>query len=145
MAKGWPRAPPRLPALLLVLMACLGLAPAAAQAVGHAATLGPAATAPDGGSPAGRRRLHLSAPQPDPPFTLDNLPLHLINLPPGLSISLYANASIHARFFAVGNRGRAKPTIVFVSTNQGKVRAQGSARLERVPARYLHVLAKRAR
>lgn len=69
------------------------------------------------------RTLQGVAPQPDPPYVLDNLPLHLVKLPPGFSISLFANASIPARFFAVGNRGRSKPTIVFVSSNAGSVYA----------------------
>ncbi|KAL4439877.1 hypothetical protein ABPG75_002878 [Micractinium tetrahymenae] len=114
------RVGPRLPALLLAL--CTGLVCTRAQA---AAAAGAAAAMRHSGSPAhvGGRRLQLTAPIPDPPFTLDNLPLDLVKMPPGFSISLYANASVHARFFAVGNRGRAKPTIVFVSTNQGKVYA----------------------
>lgn len=116
-------APPRLPALVLALCTCGSFALAAATT-----PIDPAVGAHDDGrSPAGRRKLQATAPQPDPPFTLDNLPLDLIKLPPGFSISLYANASIHARFFAVGNRGSAKPTVVYVSTNQGKVRGPGSA------------------
>ncbi|KAL4439879.1 hypothetical protein ABPG75_002880 [Micractinium tetrahymenae] len=115
-----------LPAALHLAL-CAGLACASHSA--HAA----AAAAERGGAPgasfsaasgaASARTLQGVAPQPDPPYMLETLPLQLIKLPPGFSISLYANTSIPARFFAVGNRGRAKPTIVYVSSNSGIVYA----------------------
>lgn len=112
-----------LPAALgLALCACLTIATATqetAAAIEGGGMLDGGFSAASASATA--RTLQGVAPQPDPPYVLDNLPLHLVKLPPGFSISLFANASIPARFFAVGNRGRSKPTIVFVSSNAGSV------------------------
>lgn len=111
---------PALPAALLLALCAASLAAVQATAASEAGELGSASFAAAFRT-AGERALLSVAPQPDPPYVLENLPLQLVKLPPGFSISLYANASIPARFFAVGNRGRAKPTIVYVSSNSGSV------------------------
>jgi len=72
---------------------------------------------------------------------LQGLPLSTIKLPPGFKISLYANASFPARFFAVGNRGLGEPTIVFVSsTEAGQVRhrAAGANSAQGLGAAQMH-------
>ncbi|KAL4439880.1 hypothetical protein ABPG75_002881 [Micractinium tetrahymenae] len=92
----------------------ISLAAAQAAATGADTVAAAAAGSVQGHRPltgTGRHLLRV-APEPNPPYNLSNLPLHLVKLPPGFSISLYANASIPAR-------GKASPAVVFVSTISG--------------------------